>query len=446
VALAGRATRLLAITQKQNQGHPVKRLAVVVQRYGEKINGGAELHARLLTERLAQHYDVEVLTSCAHDYTDWAMVYPAGPSLVNGVRVLRFPHPLRNDVGRARVPLLHKLRFKLRRLLGLLPGARVQAPNGDPLHDGVDFLRKQGPHCEALFQHLTDSVDRYDAVIFYTALYEPSARGVQVWGRRSILLPLLHDEKPMYLPVFGTVLRSAGALIFQTEAERVLAAHMYGIDTRKAVVAALGMEVPVPDAAAVAEALTRYGLKPGYLIYVGRIDVAKGCDELLDVFQAHARSDPSARLVMVGQAIMQIPEDPRIVRTGFISEADRNALIAGAAALVIPSRYESLSMVLLEAMLLGTPVIANGRCGVLAEHVQNSGAGLAYRSQRQLHAALREMSALTAAERSRLGARGAAYVQRLYTWPHVLRQYAEAIELVSRNAPAADHTRVSTTS
>jgi glycosyltransferase involved in cell wall biosynthesis len=422
-----------------------KRLAVVVQRYGEKINGGAELHARLLTEKLAALYDVEVLTSCAHDYTDWAMAYPQGACLVNGVRVLRFPHPLRNDIGRARVPLVHKLRFKLRRLLALLPGARVALPVGDPFHDGVDFLRRQGPHCAALLQHLVDSAERYDAVIFYTALYEPSALGLQLWGRRSLLLPLLHDEKPMYLPVFGHVLRSAGALIFQTEAERVLASKMYGIDTRNAVVAALGMEVPVPDAATVAAVLARYGLRPGYLIYVGRIDVAKGCDELLDAFQAHARSDPSARLVMVGQAIMPIPDDPRIQSTGFVSEADRNALIAGAAALVIPSRYESLSMVLLEAMLLRTPVIANGQCGVLVEHVRNSGAGVAYRGRRQLRAALRDIAALPGSERQRLGDLGAGYVHRLYTWPHVLGQFAEAIEQVSRNAPA-DQARVNTTS
>jgi glycosyltransferase involved in cell wall biosynthesis len=373
------------------------------------------------------------------------MAYPPGPCVVNGVRVLRFDHPLRNDVGRARVPWVHKMRFKLRRLLGLLPGERVLPPNGDPFHDGLDFLRRQGPHCPGLFQHLAESAHHYDAVIFYTALYEPSALGVQQWGKRSILLPLLHDEKPMYLPVFGTVLRSAGALIFQTEAERTLANRLYGIDTRDADVAALGMDVAQPDGSAVDDVLERYGLQRGYLIYVGRIDVAKGCDELLAVFQAHARKDPSARLVMVGQAIMPIPDDPRIVRTGFVSEADRNALIAGACALVIPSRYESLSMVLLEALLLHTPVIANGLCSVLAEHVQNSGAGRAYRSRRQLRAALRDMSALPSDERLRLGERGAGYVQRLYSWPHVLARYAEVIDKVSANPPA-DQARVSTTS
>ena len=102
-------------------------------------------------------------------------------------------------------------------------------------------------------------------------------------------------------------------------------------------------------------------------------------------------------------------------------------------------------MVLLEAMLLRTPVIANGACGVLAEHVQNSGAGLAYRSRRQLRAALRDMAALPAGERQRLGDLAAAYVQRLYTWPHVLAQYAQALDRVSLNPPA-DQARASTTS
>jgi glycosyltransferase involved in cell wall biosynthesis len=102
-------------------------------------------------------------------------------------------------------------------------------------------------------------------------------------------------------------------------------------------------------------------------------------------------------------------------------------------------------MVLLEAMLLRTPVIANGLCDVLAEHVQNSGAGVAYRSRQQLRAALRRMAALPPAERQSLGDRGAAYVQRLYAWPHVLAQYAEAIDRVSLNPPA-DQARVSTTS
>ena len=54
------------------------KLAVVVQRYGAEINGGAELHARYIAEHLARHHDVEVLTTCARDYVTWANELPSG--------------------------------------------------------------------------------------------------------------------------------------------------------------------------------------------------------------------------------------------------------------------------------------------------------------------------------------------------------------------------------
>ena len=66
------------------------KLAVVVQRYGADINGGAELHARYVAEHLSQHADVAVLTTCARDYVTWRDDYPPGTEIVNGVPVRRF--------------------------------------------------------------------------------------------------------------------------------------------------------------------------------------------------------------------------------------------------------------------------------------------------------------------------------------------------------------------
>ena len=54
------------------------KLAVVVQRYGQAINGGAELHARYIAEHLARHAEVEVLTTCATDYVTWRNELPPG--------------------------------------------------------------------------------------------------------------------------------------------------------------------------------------------------------------------------------------------------------------------------------------------------------------------------------------------------------------------------------
>ena len=67
------------------------KLAIVVQRYGADINGGAELHARYLAEHLAPHASVRVLTTCARDYVTWKNELPAGVEQVNGITVRRFP-------------------------------------------------------------------------------------------------------------------------------------------------------------------------------------------------------------------------------------------------------------------------------------------------------------------------------------------------------------------
>ena len=66
------------------------KLAVVVQRYGADINGGAELHARYIAEHLARHAQVEVFTTCARDYITWKNELPPGEETVNGVRVRRY--------------------------------------------------------------------------------------------------------------------------------------------------------------------------------------------------------------------------------------------------------------------------------------------------------------------------------------------------------------------
>ena len=58
--------------------------------------------------------------------------------------------------------------------------------------------------------------------------------------------------------------------------------------------------------------------------------------------------------------------------------------MAGAAAFVLPSEYESFSIVTLEAMAQRTPVLVNGRCEVLHDHIERSSAGFDYRTPEEL--------------------------------------------------------------
>ena len=67
------------------------KVGIVVQRYGADINGGAELHARYIAERLSSHVDVRVFTTCARDYVTWRNEFQPGIGHVNGIPVERFP-------------------------------------------------------------------------------------------------------------------------------------------------------------------------------------------------------------------------------------------------------------------------------------------------------------------------------------------------------------------
>ncbi|MCK4942813.1 MAG: glycosyltransferase family 1 protein, partial [Candidatus Aminicenantes bacterium] len=67
-----------------------KKIGIVVQRYGSEINGGAEYHAKLITEKMAKYYAIEVFTTTALDYITWDPHFPPGQDQVDGIRVNRF--------------------------------------------------------------------------------------------------------------------------------------------------------------------------------------------------------------------------------------------------------------------------------------------------------------------------------------------------------------------
>ena len=75
--------------------------------------------------------------------------------------------------------------------------------------------------------------------------------------------------------------------------------------------------------------------------------------------------DRKETLVLIGIELLPIPQHPRIRHLGFLDDTDKFDAIAGAETLIMPSFFESLSMVALEAWALGRPVLANAKCDVL---------------------------------------------------------------------------------
>jgi glycosyltransferase involved in cell wall biosynthesis len=204
------------------------------------------------------------------------------------------------------------------------------------------------------------------------------------------------------------------------------------------VVVGIGSDIP-PDPQP-ERARSRFGLTNRFILYVGRIDANKGCDELFALFQSYLRvsylklQDRELDLVLIGTPVLPIPEHPRIRHLGFVSDADKFDVLAAADALVMPSYYESLSMVALEAWALGRPVLANARCDVLLGQCLRSRAGLFYRDAEEFGAALDAIlddRALTAA----LGASGRQYFADHYRWNVIESKYLEMLAQLANTGP-----------
>lgn len=390
----------------------MKRVAIVVQRCHESVVGGSEALAWQYARLLSQRFEVEVLTSTATEHAQWNNVLPAGASTEDGIVVRRFP------VAIGRTPYWDAL---YRRMCD----EAMRLRDGDcrwreALQD--EFIRSQGPHCPSLHDWLRSH--DYAAVLFCTYLYPTTYFGIRaVAPQRAILVPTLHDETPAYFPVFRELYARYPHRIWLTDAERRAAQAIWG----EAVGEVIGMAV----AQTVGESPERRDAP--YFLYCGRVEAGKGCDELLRAFQQLPRKG-RVRLVFTGTDLIGLPKSPDIEFLGFVDDVRKRALMAGALAFVLPSRYESFSIVTLEAMAQGTPVLVNGECEVMRDHVEQSGGGLHYRGIDDLVAKLEHLCALPMHERERIGGAGRKYVSGRYSEEAVGRHLVDCVERVVAQA------------
>jgi glycosyltransferase involved in cell wall biosynthesis len=170
-------------------------------------------------------------------------------------------------------------------------------------------------------------------------------------------------------------------------------------------------------------------------LYGGRIDPGKGCEELFEYFDTYRKAGGDATLALMGAKLMPIPETPWIRFAGMLPEAERLQALDAADVVIVPSPLESLSLLALEAMAMGTPVLCNARAEVLVEHCRRSNAGLYYADRDEF---VETLSVLMADERLRraMGRNGRAYVEANYGWDVILAKYDRLVAgLTGSGAP-----------
>lgn len=391
-------------------------IAIVVQRYGTDISGGAELHARYVAEHLGRHADVQVLTTCARDYLTWRNELAPGRDDVNGIAVERFP------VVRER----NEAEFGLR--------SDHVFSRRHSLNDELAWLDSEGPTSPALLESLSQRRSDFDFVLLFCARYFHAYHGARIAPERAVLVPTAEREPALGLAIFAPIFRGVRAIMYNSPEEQMLIRAVARNDHVPGVVVGIGSEIPpVSDPA---RAMTKFGLTQPYVVYIGRIDPNKGCAELFDFFARYAAVRRNApQLVLIGKPAMEIPQHPLIRHLGFVDDKDKFDVIAGATALVMPSYYESLSMVALEAWALGTPVIANAHCDVLLGQCLRSNAGLYYANADEFCGVL-DRIITDGVLADTLGRNGHRFYEQDYSWPVIEKKYLDMFEFLSSNPPA----------
>ena len=425
------------------------KIAFIVQRYGTEILGGSEYHCRLIAERLAAKHHVEVLTTCAQDYVSWKNEYAEGSDRVRGVTVRRFANSRTRDI--------HAFNRYSEWIFN----------NAHSREDEMEWLRQQGPWCPPLLEYIERNEHQYDVLIFFTYLYAPTVMGAKIAPQKSILVPTAHDEPAIRLDIYKEMFSLPAGLAYNTEVERRFLTTHFSIRAIEEETIGCGVDLPQaqeyprehtprsgePDDSADEPAVDdpsptfrphlahrgsmfrrRHRLHGPIALYGGRIDPGKGCEELIEYFSTYVQEGGDASLVLMGVKLMPLPEEPFIRFAGYLPDQERVQALEAATVVVVPSPYESLSLLALESFAVGTPVLANARSEVLVEHCRKSNAGLYYADRHEFVEALKVLMA-DPGLRAKLGRNGREYVRTNYRWDVILSKYERMFSRLRSSGP-----------
>jgi glycosyltransferase involved in cell wall biosynthesis len=288
------------------------------------------------------------------------------------------------------------------------------------------WLKEIGPYSSDLINYVERHSQNYDLFFFFTYLYATTTLILPLVKEKSILVPTAHDEPPIFARFFDDFFALPRALVCSTHEELQFVRRRTKEPGRGAYIAGVGMDAPPPLNPA--HFRRKYNVKGDFLLYVGRIQKEKGCDQLFKYYLAlPGEFKKKYPLVLLGKQAMSVPQNENIIAPGFVGEALKFSALAAAKLTIMPSVYESLNMVVLESWLCGTPVLVNGSCEVLKAQCRRSNGGLWYDNQVEFEACLRYL--LKDEDTSvKLAQSGKNYVVQHYSWERIISVYTNVFD------------------
>ena len=373
----------------------MKRIALINQRYGKEVNGGSE------------YYTMQ-MTSKALTYDKWEDYYGHDVEVLDGITIRRF------GVKKKRNRYVQRLLKETIVRIGLNTEKVTAIWN-----------KSLGPYVPELVNYIESHKEEYEAFIFVTYMYYPVVFGMKKVADKAIFVPTAHDEYCIYFKIYENLFRLPKRIVYLTEEEKKFVQghfHNESINSR-----VIGVGVEPPESVDEDRFRKKYHIDGDYIIYAGRVDADKGCEEMFEYFLRYGRErrgKKELQLVVIGKSYMEMPIEQSIKYLGFVSEQDKYDGMKGANLLWLPSRFESLSIAVLEAMSIGTPVIVNGECEVLKGHCTRSKGGAWYRGYDGFVQAVEKVMEDRGAYREN----ASRYVKEIYGWKKVMEEWEEVID------------------
>jgi glycosyltransferase involved in cell wall biosynthesis len=352
-----------------------------------------------------------VFTTTAKDYITWKNEYPPGETLLNGVTIKRFKVMKKRDMNS-----FNKFSDWI-------------FSHEHSYEDEIEWMENQGPLCPGLIDAIEREEMEQDIFIFFTYLYYNTYWGLRRLKGKKVLVPTAHDELPLYLGIMKEVFSAPDAFLFNTVSEKKLLSHHFSFDGKYQDTVGVGVEIPSQLEAS--SFIRNYGIINPFVLYAGRIEKGKGCQELIENFLKYSRMNSRLTLILIGERMMDLPSHPNVRYLGFLSPEEKNAAMASALITVHPSQLESLCMSALESLAVQTPILVQARTEPLRHHCLDGQCGLYYESFDEFKESL-DLVFFDPKLRRVMGKKGLNYVRENYAWPKIVQKYSKLFDYFYR--------------
>ena len=211
----------------------------------------------------------------------------------------------------------------------------------------------------------------------------------------------------------------------------------YGVDEKKIILLPNGVEPNLYKYINDKHVREKFELgESPFLLFVGRLNLIKGPDLLLEAFSKITKDYPNYLLIYAGnddglkpilkELVKKFELEKKVKFIGFVQDELKSELYHAADLLVIPSRLEAMSIVVLESAIAGTPVLMTNTCG-LNEMTGENGAFAVSPDVSSLVEGMRVMLS----KPNELDLRGIKikrYVENSFSWSSIVKKYVKMYE------------------